>query len=126
VGGNREFVGTQTSSTACSEGSACSNAEHVGQRKRPDGGNENQIEGEAGGIEEDNANGTIEGLKVVITTSKDGTTTTILSTKPKTKPRNVVEIATKTDIRGDEVMTLTTTTPIPLALRTVLQIEINA
>jgi hypothetical protein len=106
-------------------GSTCSNAEHVGQTKRPDSGNENQIEGEAGGIEEDNGNGTIKGIEVVITTSKDGTTTTILSAEPNTNPRNVVEIVTKTVIRGDMMKTLITTALVPLALRTVLQIEIN-
>jgi hypothetical protein len=106
-------------------GSTCSNAEHVGQTKRPDSGNENQIEGEAGGIEEDNGNGTIKGIEVVITTSKDVTTTTILSAEPNTNPRNVVEIVTKTVIRGDMMKTLITTALVPLALRTVLQIEIN-
>ena len=45
-----------------------------------------QIAGEVGGVEEGNGNGKIEGIKVVITTSKDGTTTTLLSAEPNTNP----------------------------------------
>jgi hypothetical protein len=109
---------TETSSTVCSGGSDCSDADEcVGRSKQPDGENENQTVGKGGGIEEGGI-GEIEGIKVVITTSKDGTTTTILSAEPHKTPRNGVEIVTKTVIRGNEVMTLTTTTLIPLALKT--------
>ena len=45
--------------------------------------------------------------------------TTILSAETNTNPRNVVEIVTKTVIRGDEAITLRTTILVPLAVKTV-------
>jgi hypothetical protein len=110
---------TEASSTVCSEGSDCSDSDgSFGQTKSFDVPAEDStmVAGEGTeGVERKWEVGNYEGIKVVITTSKDGKTTTTLKAGPHAKLEKDVEIVTKTVVRGNEVTTITTTTLIPLA-----------
>jgi hypothetical protein len=111
---------TEASSTICSEGSDCSDTdEPLRQAILSRVASKNHItdseEGSAGIKRGELGNG----IKVTISTSKDGTTTTTLQVSANARLENGVEIVTKTVVRGDEVTTVTTTTLIPLAVRSV-------
>ncbi|KAE9368701.1 hypothetical protein N431DRAFT_428462 [Stipitochalara longipes BDJ] len=109
---------TEGSSTACSEGSDCSDDnESSGSTKRssiPSESQQTRIGEATGNGDRKRELGGYDGMKVVITTSKNGMTTTVLEPGPNTDLGNGIEIVTKTVVRGDEVTTVTTTTLIPL------------
>jgi hypothetical protein len=108
---------TEGSSTVYSEGSDCSDADDSLSQAILSGvkaENQTKVTGEGGG---DAKRGQVgNGIKVVITTSKDGTTTTTLETSANARLGNGVEIVTKTVVHGDAVTTVTTTALIPLAV----------
>jgi hypothetical protein len=110
---------TEASSTVCSECSDCSDSDgSFGQTKPSDVPAEDPtMVAEEGteGAERKWEVRNCEGIKVVITTLKDGTTITTLETGPHTELENGVEIVTKTVVCGTEVTTITTTTLLPLA-----------
>jgi hypothetical protein len=111
---------TEGSSTVCSECSDCSDSDgSFGQTKPSDVPAEDptMVAGEGTeGVEKKCEVGNCDGIKVVIITSKDGTTTTTLEAGPHTKRESGVEIVSKTVVRGAEVTTITTTTLLPLAV----------
>ncbi len=108
------------SSTMYEEGSEYSDSDSLGCVRPANvrGEHEEMDRGEGKeGCDRKVERGMTEGIKVVITTSKDGTTTTVLETGPNADLGNGVEIVTKTIVLGDEVTTVTTTTLIPLTLK---------
>jgi hypothetical protein len=110
---------TEASSTVCSECSDCSDSDgSFGQTKPSDVPAEDPTMVSEEGTEGAERKWEVrncEGIKVVITTLKDGTTITTLETGPHTELENGVEIVTKTVVCGTEVTTITTTTLLPLA-----------
>ncbi len=107
------------SSTACSEEGDCSDEYAApGLMKRHGNSSENQLTRNEEVTGDDVGKGELggrDGIKVVITTSKDGMTTTVLEAGPNAKLGDGVEIVTKTVVRGEEVTTVTTTMLIPLS-----------
>jgi hypothetical protein len=106
------------SSTACSDNSE---SEHISDAEdndptRPLDLSSQRQEAEA----EDKENGTreflaVEGISIVVTTSRNGKTTTVIEAAQNANVGHGVEIVTKTVICGDEVTTVTTTSLLPLA-----------
>lgn len=107
---------TEGSSTVCSEGSDCSGADDSLRQAILSGvtGKNQAVAGEGSDGTKRGQDG--NGIKVVITTSKDGTTTTTLEASANARLENGVEIVTKTVVGGDAVTTVTTTALIPLAV----------
>jgi hypothetical protein len=127
--------GTSCSSTACSDYSETSDDdEDFGSTTNPDVSSrdddelrsnkrDGKFESQSSPTEDMNAGSDvkmerckIEGISIVITTSRCGKTTTVLQAGPNANVKNGVKIVTKTVVSGDEVTTITTTSFIPLAL----------